>query len=315
MVALIIDRKYTIPHYDVADYVAILEPSLASFHHLVVSPTLISQSVSSPTLATMDSLRGVTLVTSDGTTVLADNILNDKNIILFYFSAHWCPPCRQFTPLLKDFYGDVKSSGVEVVFVSSDRSAADMLSYMRESHGDWPALQHNSRKANELKHKFNISGIPALVVVRRDGTLVTKDGRSYVTSKGPAAAVREWSKAAPFQGKGNVLGCAQPDAPALPPAGNDTANEEKAAATAKVDTDKPTTNVQVRLADGSRLVVRLNHGHSVGDLRRYIRRARPQYDGVSFLLLTTFPSQELADDSQTLAAAGLLGAAVMQRIK
>ena len=37
-----------------------------------------------------------------------------------------------------------------------------------------------------------ISGIPALVVVKQDGTLVTKDGRSHVTGKQPAIAVRDW---------------------------------------------------------------------------------------------------------------------------
>jgi hypothetical protein len=37
-----------------------------------------------------------------------------------------------------------------------------------------------------------ISGIPALVVVKVDGTVVTKDGRSHVTGKTPAQAVKDW---------------------------------------------------------------------------------------------------------------------------
>merc|ERR1712061_946674 len=41
---------------------------------------------------TMDSLAGATLVKADGTTVAADDVLGDKEIVLFYFSAHWCPP-------------------------------------------------------------------------------------------------------------------------------------------------------------------------------------------------------------------------------
>ena len=36
--------------------------------------------------------------------ISADKVLEDKNIVCFYFSAHWCPPCRGFTPILKSFY-------------------------------------------------------------------------------------------------------------------------------------------------------------------------------------------------------------------
>merc|ERR1712111_89681 len=102
---------------------------------------------------------------ADGANASAD-CLNGKAVILIYFSAHWCPPCRQFTPMLKDFYEEVE--GLEIVFVSSDRSPEDMLSYMKESHGEWLAVEHNSTVANGLKQKYGISGIPSLVVVKLD---------------------------------------------------------------------------------------------------------------------------------------------------
>jgi len=138
----------------------------------------------------MDSLKGVKLIKADGSSVEADSALEGKDLILFYFSAHWCPPCRQFTPMLADFYGEVDN--VEIVFVSSDRSPEDMLSYMKESHGDWLGVEHGSSVANELKQKYGIQGIPTLVVVKPDGSLVTKDGRSHVCSKQPKAAVDGW---------------------------------------------------------------------------------------------------------------------------
>jgi len=129
--------------------------------------------------------------------------------------------------------------------------------------------------------------------------------------------VKPKTKPKPFQGKGNVLGSIEPSVavPAAAAGDDNKTNESTAAAGAKVDTNQPTTNIQVRLADGSRLVVRLNHSHSVGDLRQYVCTARPQYAGVPFLLLTTFPNKELTDDKQTLSEAGLLGAAVLQRLK
>ena len=45
---------------------------------------------------------------------------------------------------------------------------------------------------NSFNLILGISGIPSLVVVKKDGTLVTKDGRSHVTGKNPAQAVKDW---------------------------------------------------------------------------------------------------------------------------
>ena len=44
-------------------------------------------------------------------------------VVGLYFSAHWCPPCRGFTPLLATCYAALKSAGkpFEIVFLSSDK--------------------------------------------------------------------------------------------------------------------------------------------------------------------------------------------------
>jgi len=123
--------------------------------------------------------------------------------------------------------------------------------------------------------------------------------------------------AKPFQGSGNVLGSIAPAV--APPTANpslDPAEAEKSAQSkVKLDTSKPVANIQVRLADGSRLIVKLNHDHTVTDLRIYINTARPQYEGVQYQLMTTFPNKELSDDSSSVSGAGLIGAAVLQRLK
>ncbi len=43
----------------------------------------------------------------------------DGKIVGIYFSAQWCPPCRNFTPKLVSFRNANKDD-FEVVFVSSD---------------------------------------------------------------------------------------------------------------------------------------------------------------------------------------------------
>ena len=55
--------------------------------------------------------------------------LNGK-YVLIYFSAHWCPPCRGFTPVLAEFHkAAAASKNFEVVFVSSDRDQKSFDEY------------------------------------------------------------------------------------------------------------------------------------------------------------------------------------------
>lgn len=49
-----------------------------------------------------------------------------------------------------------------------------------------------------------------------------------------------------------------------------TANEDQAKNSVSVDSSRPVTTVQIRLADGSRLVGQFNHSHTIADIRRFI---------------------------------------------
>ncbi|KAL3078063.1 hypothetical protein niasHT_033785 [Heterodera trifolii] len=132
----------------------------------------------------------------DDQLVNGQEALQGCEVVALYFSAHWCPPCRNFTPVLKQFYDELKKSPetapFEIVFVSFDRSADDLSNYLRESHGDWLYIPHGSEHIETLSKKFGISGIPALVVLKKDGTLVTKDGRADVQNLSPSNAMAKW---------------------------------------------------------------------------------------------------------------------------
>ncbi|KAK9812267.1 hypothetical protein WJX73_008879 [Symbiochloris irregularis] len=79
-----------------------------------------------------------------------------------------------------------------------------------------------------------------------------------------------------------------------------------------VDEAQPSTSIQLRLADGSRMVARFNLTHTVGDIRRFILASQPE-KSQSFRLATAFPAAALDDDSQTIQAAGLANAVVVQK--
>ncbi len=77
--------------------------------------------------------------------------LDRKKYIGIYFSAHWCPPCRGFTPVLAEFYESVKSerndAELEIVFVSSDSDQESFEEYWGSM--PWKALPHGSEKKVE----------------------------------------------------------------------------------------------------------------------------------------------------------------------
>ena len=106
-----------------------------------------------------------------------------------YFSASWCPPCRTFTPKLVEFHKANKDK-FEVLLVSADNSEKAQANYMKKYMMPWLAVKHQSIAANLLVKKMGVSGIPYLVVLAPDGSVVTKDGRGDVDSMGDKAFLK-----------------------------------------------------------------------------------------------------------------------------
>jgi len=130
-------------------------------------------------LMALQQLLGDTLQTKDGVKNTSD-VLADCDAVGLYFSAHWCGPCRHFTPALADAYKKMKANGkkFEVVFVSSDRTEDEFKSYYEEH--PWNALPYSDRdKKSSLSKKYKVRGIPTLVIVDgKTGETITTDGRT-----------------------------------------------------------------------------------------------------------------------------------------
>lgn len=118
----------------------------------------------------------------------------------------------------------------------------------------------------------------------------------------------------PFQGVGRTLG-------------GSTSSEQTAAAVSApftsapapsagliVDQNQPSTPIQLRLADGTRMVAHFNYHHTINDIRAFIDASRPGGSRTYQLQAVGFPPKPLNDLSQTIEQAGLANSVVMQKL-
>ena len=113
--------------------------------------------------------------------VLSPTRLKKSETILLYFSAHWCPPCQQFTPVLSAVTSPNPAApptptkafppgAVRVVFVSRDKSEAEFVSYFRSMGLDFLAVDftcglRGCGLRDQMCVKYKVQGIPHLACV------------------------------------------------------------------------------------------------------------------------------------------------------
>lgn len=135
----------------------------------------------------MEQLLGPNLLVSPDAAISTHDSLNESNLVLLYFSASWCPPCRAFSPILKQFYNSYCTkygNGVEIIFVSSDKTVQSFAEYF--STMPWLALPktaQGAQYAQTLSSKLCINSIPTLVVLdSKTGNYITNNAKAQVAS-------------------------------------------------------------------------------------------------------------------------------------
>lgn len=140
----------------------------------------------------------------------------DAIITSLYFSAGWCPDCIGVSPLLKIIYdqeranaaNESRSTRFDVIHVTSDTSAEEMIATMEKSHGLWRAVAFEGNYRTELKVKFRTCaakemasiglesrdhGIPTLICFGPGGMsdLITTSGVEDIQALG-VNAIDSW---------------------------------------------------------------------------------------------------------------------------
>jgi len=102
-------------------------------------------------MSSISALIGAVVIDKSGQSLKTSSLYSDGTdnpVLGLYFSAHWCPPCREFTPILAQFYERFKATTngrrFEIVFVSSDYDEEAFQQYINEM--PWRSIPYHEKE-------------------------------------------------------------------------------------------------------------------------------------------------------------------------
>lgn len=114
--------------------------------------------------------------------------LADTKLFAVYFGAGWCGPCRQFSPGFVSTLSPLLAQNphLTVVYLSNDKTAAAMQTYMQKVQMPWPGVRLESWSRDPALMAYARGMVPQLVILDRYGKVLADSfqGDRYVGPKG-----------------------------------------------------------------------------------------------------------------------------------
>jgi cytochrome c biogenesis protein CcmG, thiol:disulfide interchange protein DsbE len=112
-----------------------------------------------------------TLRLVDGSGKLDSRALIGKKVVVVRFQASWCKVCVEEAPGIQRLWEKYRASGVEVVGIQVQDTAADALRFLSAHGATYPAgLDPRLTIAN----RFGFKGTPYTVVIDKRGEMVAR---------------------------------------------------------------------------------------------------------------------------------------------
>jgi peroxiredoxin len=97
--------------------------------------------------------------------------LKGRKVVLLNFWATWCPSCISEMPSLNRVYKEMKSRGLEVIAISTDRSASSVRDF-RDTHGlAFPIVMDEDR---EVTRQYHVFSLPTSFLIDKEGFIIEK---------------------------------------------------------------------------------------------------------------------------------------------
>ncbi len=97
--------------------------------------------------------------------------------VLIDFWATWCGPCRAEIPNVKKNLEKYGAEGFAVVGVNLDQDRDEYDAYMEEAELPWQNIMPDEEGNNEMAAWYGISGIPTVILVDREGKVISVNAR------------------------------------------------------------------------------------------------------------------------------------------
>ena len=101
-------------------------------------------------------------------------------VVLVDFWATWCGPCVAEIPNVLEQYEKYHKDGFEVIGVSLDQDREALEKFVDEQKIPWPILFEQAEGdawQHPLATFYGISGIPTVILIGRDGNVITLNAR------------------------------------------------------------------------------------------------------------------------------------------
>lgn len=106
---------------------------------------------------------------------LSDYVGRDGKYLLVDYFASWCGPCKQQIKVLKEIYDEYKGKNLEILGVAVWDEPDDTRRAIDEEQIPWDCIINAGSVPTDL---YGISGIPCIMLIAPDGTIVSRDKQS-----------------------------------------------------------------------------------------------------------------------------------------